>query len=208
MKRIFLSAIMLGSFLSPAFVYAISIGYISFDSFIPGPGGVNTVTINNLTGDPALPPDFPVLDSLFFTESKLSLSSSIDGSTVVQEFLLGDIGPGTFQDLSGALLFPDTANFISGTFTATLNQPTFLLSDGSTFVAASSLVSVGLLPASGSFLVAGSDFALIDVPAASVAPVPEPGTWLMLASGLIGVWMWERRKMSRQTNISWRKTAV
>lgn len=206
MKRIVLLAILLWSIFSPMVVHAISIGYISFDSSIPGPGGVNTVTINNLTGNPAsggsaLPPDFPVFDSLFLTNSMVTLSSlSIGGSTVVQDFLLGDIGPGFFPDPSGILQFPDTTNFFSATFTATLNQTSFLLSDGSTFVAASPLVSVTLLPASGSFLVAGSDLALIDVSPVNVAPVPEPGTWLMLGSGLVGLWMWGRRKTSGRMN--------
>ena len=43
---------------------AVPIGALSFDMFIGGPGGVNTLSLSNFTGAFALPPDFPVVDAL------------------------------------------------------------------------------------------------------------------------------------------------
>ena len=55
----------------PVSAVPISVGVISFDTFIAGPGGSNAFFIANLTGDPALgglalPPDFPVASFLSY----------------------------------------------------------------------------------------------------------------------------------------------
>jgi hypothetical protein len=61
------------------------------------------------------------------------------------------------------LQFPSTMSFTGAIFTATLSQTTFVLVDGSTFVAASPAISLSLLPLSGSTLVAGRDFGVVTV---------------------------------------------
>ena len=76
--------------------------------------------ISNFTGDPllagfALPPDFPVLDFLTFSNSSLTLNSG-GVSTVIS---LGDIGPGALSP-TDPVQFPDTASFSSVVFTANL----------------------------------------------------------------------------------------
>lgn len=178
---------------------AAPVGFLSFDSLIPGPGGVNVFGVNNLTGDPgsggsALPPDFPVFDSLTLLGSILELTLQ-DGT--MQLISLGDIGPGSLLDGSGnppaATQFSDTANFLSAIFIATLSQTSFLLSDGSLFLAASPSVTTMLLPSSGLFLTAGADFGVIDVAPRLIA-VPEPATLFLVGSGWFGFWSWKQRK--------------
>lgn len=155
MRRISLLAGLLWFLLSTVVAHAAPIGDISFDTFIPGPGGVNSLSINHLTGDSlssgfALLPDFPVLNSLTWMDRRLRLSAEvIDGSPEV--FLLNTGDTGLIP--VGVLEFWEFARFPLATLTARLNQTNLLLSDGSPF-------------ASGSFPTVGSDFAVIDVASA------------------------------------------
>jgi hypothetical protein len=90
----------------------ISVGLISYDVLIPANGntpGVNVFNISNLTGDPsvggfALPPDFPVLDSLTF----LSLTLATGGPPQVIQ--LGNLGPGPLSP-TDLVQLPDTSLF-------------------------------------------------------------------------------------------------
>lgn len=169
----------------------INIGLISFDVSIPGDmntPGANVFNILNFTGDPssggfALPPDFPVMDSLTFLNSSLTLMSG--GPPLV--IPLGDLGPGSLSP-TDPVQFPDTTSFSGAIFTATLNQTSFLLADGSTFVAGSSTIAAEILPLSGPFLVAGSDFAVI-----AVSEAPEPST-MFLVGGVLVILIGMRRK--------------
>jgi hypothetical protein len=165
-----------------AFCGVVNIGLISFDVFIPGDintPGVNVFNIFNFTGDPllggfALPPDFPVMDSLTLLSGSLTLMSA--GSPLV--IPLGALVPGALSP-TDPVQFPDTSLFTGAIFTATLSQTSFLLSDGSTFLAGSSTITAELLPSSGSSLVAGTDFAVM-----TVSDVPEPSTSLLLGTAL------------------------
>jgi hypothetical protein len=180
--------------LIPSFAFALPIGIVSFDTFIPGSEdevGVNLFTIGNFTGAFSLAPDFPVVDSLVLADSEFSATRS-DGTTFTVN--LGDIGPGVVGDPD--LLVPESDFFTAATFTATLGSLQFLLADGSTFEAASSVVSVLLLPASGSFLAPG-DFALIDI-AAAVTAIPEPDTLLLVGIGLAACWRSRHRFSNRE----------
>jgi hypothetical protein len=147
----------------PVAAFAVPLGLISFDTLIPGPDGVNAFNVGNLTGPNGLPPDFPVADSLTLLNATLNVTRT-DGST--QLFVLGDVGPGSIDPVSLNLLFPDSDTFASALFEATLSDVDFLLSDGSTFHAASSAISTLL---SGAPLAPG-DFALIDVRPQSTVP--------------------------------------
>lgn len=151
MRRISLLAGLLWILFSSVVTHAVPIGYISFDTFIPGPDGVNSFSINHLTGDSlssgfALLPDFPVLNSLTWMDRRLLLSAEvIDGSPEV--FLLNTRDTGLIP--VGVLEFWNIARLPLATLTARLNQTNLLLSDGSPFVVSSPLFSVALLPASG-----------------------------------------------------------
>jgi len=168
----------------------IDIGLISFDVLIPGTPGVNAFNISNFTGDPgtggfALPPDFPVFTSLSFLFSTLTLVDTT-GAHVIP---LGDIGSGPLIPPS-SVHFPDTALFSKATFSATLDQTSLTLFDGSTFAAASSAIEAVILPSSGNSFVAGTDFAVITVSSS------EPRTFTLVSAGLgaLLIWaLWGRR---------------
>jgi hypothetical protein len=190
-------AITLGWSLFPTLGLAdVIIGYVSFDNLIPGSPvspGVNGFTIGHLTGDPSsggndLPPDFPVFTSITFLNSSLQWFSGSSSQSVS----LGDLGPGFFNPV--ALQFPDSATFTSALFTATLDTTAFELDPlvgGGTFTASSDQISVLLQPSSGQSLVAGTDFALIDV-SNQLTPVPELNSGVLLGSLLIAVWLVRR----------------
>ncbi len=155
----------------------VGLGVLSIDSLIPGaPGapGVNAFTISNFTGDAAsggfaLLPDFPAMTPLTFRGASLILN----GPSGLQTIALGDLGPGQFSPLS--LHFADTLRFSSASLSLTLDRQSFQLGGSGTFNANTANIVTQLLPASGSSLVPGSDFALI---AANNAPsaIPEPAS--------------------------------
>ena len=164
---------------------AVPVGILSFDPFIPGAS--NAFNIANLSESFSLPPDFPVVDPLTFAGAQLTVSYE-DLSTTL--FDLGDIGPG-FVD-NPVLQFADSIAFASATLTFTLSSLHFALDDGSTFEAASSLVSVSLLPSTGSLLAPG-ELVVIDVEGAPVTTVPEPGTALLLGASAM-LWCGARKR--------------
>jgi hypothetical protein len=174
-----------------AYCETINLGIINFDVLTPagaGPG-VSVFNILNLTGDPllsgfALPPDFPVITSLILLGGTLTLEDG--GPSIVVD--LGAIDPGPYPPI-GSLQFPDTIAFTSAILSATLNQTSLLLADGTTFVADSPSVLATILP-SGSSLAGGSDFAVISITGSIASTqVPEAATAMstMAALGLLQV---------------------
>src|SRR5262245_55294665 len=84
--------------LAPTRAFALPIGFVSFDAFIPGlddSAGVNLFTIGNLTEGFSLPPDFPVLDAVVLLDVTLTATRS-DGTELA--FDVGDVGPGLVGD--------------------------------------------------------------------------------------------------------------
>jgi hypothetical protein len=172
----------------------INLGVISLDTLIPAgsASGVNVFTINNFTGDPAsggfaLPPDFPVLTDVAFLNARLTVYTATS-SMVIN---LGNLGPGSYTPIE--LQFTDSLSFTSAVFAATLNPATLLLSDGTTFIPGSLLISATLNPAAGTTLQPGIDFSLVT---ASDVAAPEPSTWTLLTVGFLLYRPWKRRFVS------------
>lgn len=179
-----------------AVAQAVPIGVLSFDVLIPGPDGVNALSVLNLTGDPAaggfaLPPDFPVTSDLSLQNAGVTVAFA---DAPVRFIALGDLGPGPFPDPSGDLQFPETAELLSATFTASLSDTSLLLQDGSTFLAARPIAAT--LASAGGPLVPGADsFVLLEARPA-VVPVPSPWPVILLVAGLAGL-VGARRVRSR-----------
>ena len=182
-QRVLLSAALLALF-SPELVRAdlVNLGVVSFDNLIPAPPspGVNAFDVSNFTDGFALPPDFPSLTAVTFKNSTLKLFGN--GTQIIP---LGDIGPGF---LAPAAQFPDTNNFTSAEFIASLDVTTFVLSGEGSFTANSAAIDVLLTPSSGRNLAVG-DFALITVSNAPTT-IPEPASWPIL--GILLVWVIRR----------------
>jgi hypothetical protein len=166
----------------PSFAQATPIGILSFDLL---GGGANTFNVTNFTGSFGLPPLFPSLTDVFFTNTTLQVE---DEQGTVSNFDLGTIGPGSFMDLSGLLVFPDFVRFTRAQLSATLAQTALTLANGSTFQA-SPLIVATLLPSSGTFLEAGVDFVTIHAQA-----VPEPSTLLLTTSAGLAFGACRRRR--------------
>ncbi len=171
-----------------------NLGIFSFDQL--NPGAVNSFTIINFTFDFFLPPDFPVADAITFQNARVTLTDS--NGTVLAPILLGDLGAGVTTPSS--LDFLSTDSFDSAEFTASLNPLSFVLSDGTTFVADTNLIDTILLPAFGSTLVAGSDLAVISVNGSiqTTAPVPEPSTWLFSLTSIVLISAIKKPKESKR----------
>src|SRR5579863_7126766 len=110
----------------------VSVGALSYDTFIPAGGGspgADAFNLANLTGAFSLPTDFPVTDSLTFGSAVLTLTLSDLSQDVIA---LGDIGPGFLLDGSGnpIVQVPGDDVFDSAEFTVTLSPLTFALFDG------------------------------------------------------------------------------
>ena len=176
----------------PAISGPANIGVLSFDQL---GGGINAFSILNLTGDPglggqALPPDFPVFTTLMLLNSDLTVFVGGNSQTIA----LGDIGPGSFS--TPALQFADTTQFDSVTLNATLSSMDLVLADASLLTADSTMLSVVLLPSSGSFLSPGNDLAVITVSEGAGTAIPEPANPLMI--GIVAAALIVLRRSSGQ----------
>jgi hypothetical protein len=154
----------------------INLGVVSFDTL--NPGATDAFTLYNFTGSNSLPTDFPVVPDLTFLGATLTVFDATASTTTPNS--VGDQTPGSSQL---AVLASDS--YSEADFAATLSQTIFGLSDGTTFQADSDLVSVSLLPSSGSSLQADVDYAIISVNGSLVTPpVPEPPIWLLLMTAI------------------------
>ena len=187
--RIALMLLAVGLFSAVTFAGSIPIGILSFDNTSPG---FDQFDIANQTGpNSSVFPDttFPVstsvnLSSLSLTVNFVGGSSTTFGSGFFSlepdglSFtgpVLPTSGPGVLSAILTGMLSPLTVTLNSGA-TVTLN-PTF---------------SATLTDATGGPLVDG-DFAIINATTKSSGVTPEPGTLLLLGSGLTGLIALRRR---------------
>jgi hypothetical protein len=127
-----------------------------------------------------------------FTDASLSWVSSSGSSSYN---FAGEIGPG-FSLSDFGLQFPDTVTFSSVTFSATLSPTSFQLGDDPLFEAVSSSLLASLTSPTGTL--APGDFVILSVDANEViAPVPEPSTVLLLATGFAGSLLVRKRSKRR-----------
>jgi hypothetical protein len=185
MKRILWMVTLLVSFATGSQAATIPIGFVFFQGVNPD---FNFFSIANQTGDPAdggsASEDFPIFTSIVFTDSMLTVVRDEISTTLS----IGDIGPGPGPDF---LEFLRTDQISSATFSASINSLLFTLSDGSAWVADSHLLSATVLPSESRAFLSEFDFVLLTVEASAQAeppaPVPEPSTALLVASGIAGL---------------------
>lgn len=150
----------------------ITVGVVSFDSIVPAAPnspGINAFTIYNFTGTNSLPgtPD----SALVFLDTSILINGT-------QSVDVGTVSPGSVQAATSQ--FPSTTLFADAQFSATLDT-TALTIDGQDYVAASDQLTADLAPSTPPYLLAGTDFAVLEINAslAGLAAVPEPTSfWL------------------------------
>jgi hypothetical protein len=159
----------------------IGLGILSFVTVAPGVDGFE---IDNYTGSEAIPPDLPVVTALTFTD--LTLTYFVNGTEFDDS--VPDLAPGT----TIAIELADTTVIDSASLSGVLDPSTFLVSDGNSWQAESSALSVELLPENGEALTADVDTEEITVEADSTAPEPAAGLLVVAGLGLIVL----RRRLS------------
>ena len=164
----------------------LSIGFISWDVNFPGNAGqfdIINMSGPNSTGDALFPSTTTVsLGSLSLLVDFSDGSSHLFGSSYFTLGLDGISFDGSAIPIGGANPKPKAA-----TLTGSFSSLSLTLFDGST-VSILPTFTASILPSSGTVLSDG-DLAIIsaETTTGGPSPVPEPGTLVLVASGLLGV---------------------
>jgi hypothetical protein len=182
---------------SVAFADLIGVGQLTFDA-LPNA----TFDILNLTGGNSFPPDFPITTQLTITVTSLVANLQVGGPITI---LGSDFTPDAQGDL--ACLAPGDAgtggcdfsayNIVSAVLTGTLSPLTPLggLPAGDTSILSTFTTTItptgacGLNGVPGTTLTANCDYADINATGVNPSAVPEPATWILLSTALIGLMM-------------------
>lgn len=175
---------------------SVQVGALSFNSDVPG--ALNDFEIDNFTGDNNLGGLLSsVADDVTFQNATLTVtcanaacSSDLGGNSEALD--LGDLVPGFYTNT----VFSAADDFLQAVFTATLNETTLNLIDGTQFIGSASL-SETLLASNGTSLQPDVDSLVISDMSPSTA-VPEPASGLLLCTGLLGIMAVGQRRLNQR----------
>ena len=167
-----------GVCIEPALADSVPIGQISFDVAIPtllGLPGVNSFDLTNLTGGSITAPSPGVID-LITLSGQLTLVESGGGT---QNITFTSVGLGTIDLFDVA----SDVQILSATLTGTLDQTLVTLNGGTSPVTLSSSFVV-TDPFNGAIGLTACDGTNTCSQGVLSATIPEPGTLLLLGSGI------------------------
>ena len=166
---------------------SIPIGLISLDPTGVASGAL--FDIQNLTGAAALPPDFPVTTDLNLNITSLTLAFTSGPPEVLTS---SDFTSDGFGGFTGNNVFDlSTTSIVSATLNGTFTPLSVSLAGGGSATLAGSFSAI-VLPSSGTALTF-YDNATITAPMA-LSPTPEPGSYLLMATGLILILLISHRR--------------
>ena len=200
-RRLLLLAIVFSCCATLANAGVVSIGELTFDANTPT--ALATFDITNLTGLNAFPPDFPITTQLAITVTSLVANLQGGGTLTISgnDFSVvdpqGDLNCTVSGDAASGGCDFAAYDIVSATLSGTLSPLSGLAGLPPGVSALESAFATTITPnagcGAGTTLTAGCDFAIIN---ANTGTVPEPATWIPLATLLIGLLaanQWKRK---------------
>jgi PEP-CTERM motif len=193
LTRLMISLLAMGLMCAVAHADDIGVGDLSFDAATLS-GTSATLDITNLTGDNAFPPDFPITTPVTISVTQVVVDL-LGGGTITlpgSDFTVvdpqGDVDcTAAACDLSGDLV---TGATLTGTLSPTSGLSGLPAGDTGILAGFSTTISPGGCGDGSDVLETGCDTAIIYATGTTGGggpTVPEPGTWGLMAIGLVGL---------------------